>query len=65
MTTQILYISEYNNQNTFNRRNNAWPGKDRKNGTIYINHENINNLMPNMNINIQSHYNLIKIKHRS
>jgi len=42
--TQILYISEYNNQNTFNRRNNAWPGKDRKNGTIYINHENINNM---------------------
>ena len=39
---QILYMFEYNNQNTFRKRNDAWPGNDMKNGIIYMNHENIN-----------------------
>tara|TARA_B100001996_G_scaffold242491_1_gene187669 strand:+ start:410 stop:1339 length:930 start_codon:yes stop_codon:yes gene_type:complete len=39
---KILNIQEYNNANSFRRINQSWPGKDRKNGTIYINHENIN-----------------------
>ena len=41
---QILYMFEYNNQNTFRKRNDAWPGNDMKNGVIYMNHENINNV---------------------
>ena len=39
---QILNIQEYNNANSFRRINMSWTGKDRKNGVIYINHENIN-----------------------
>ena len=39
---QIKWIFEYNNQNTWRKRNDAWPGNDMKNGTIYMNHENIN-----------------------
>ena len=41
---KILYMFEYNNQNTFRKRNDAWPGNDMKNGVIYMNHENINNV---------------------
>ena len=41
---QILYMFEYNNQNTFRKRNDAWPGNDMKNGVIYMNHENINSV---------------------
>jgi ketosteroid isomerase-like protein len=41
-SSKIVYISEYNNQNTYRTRNNAWPGNDRENGTIYSNHKNIN-----------------------
>ena len=40
--SKIVYIAEYNNQNSYRTRNNAWPGNDRENGTIYSNHENIN-----------------------
>ena len=39
---QIRLIFEYNNQNTFRKRNDAWPGNDMKNGVIYMNHEYIN-----------------------
>ena len=31
--SKIVYIAEYNNQNTYRTRNNAWPGNDRENGT--------------------------------
>ena len=41
---QIRLIFQYNNQNTFRKRNDAWPGNDMKNGVIYMNHENINSV---------------------
>ena len=41
---QIRLIFEYNNQNTFRKRNDAWPGNDMKNGVIYMNHEYINSV---------------------
>ena len=38
----IKGIVEYNNQNAWNRLSDSWTGKDRENGTIYMNHEHIN-----------------------
>ncbi len=32
---KIRLIFEYNNQNTFRKRNDAWPGNDMRNGVIY------------------------------
>ena len=40
--TKILYLQDYTDRSNYRRMWDAWPSRDRENGTIYINHENIN-----------------------
>jgi hypothetical protein len=40
--TKIVALMDYTNRMNYMRMWDAWPGNDRKNGEIYINHENIN-----------------------
>lgn len=40
--TKIISVMDYTDSSNYKRVWDAWPGNDRKNGEIYINHENIN-----------------------
>lgn len=42
--TKILLLMDYTDRRNYMRMWDAWPGNDRKNGDIYINHENINSV---------------------
>lgn len=48
-SSQITAIIEYSNKLEFNKIWDAAPGNERKNGTIYMNHENINSVRKAMN----------------
>ncbi len=42
--SKILALVDYTDRRVYQRMWEAWPGNDRKNGTIYMNHENINSV---------------------